>query len=411
MILIIGAGISGISAARELKNDFLILEKENYVGGLSTRYQANGYWFDFGGHYFHFQKLPEIKKYLKGICKLEEYRRKSEVFIMGKYIPFPIQFHLSYLSSDLRRIIFSEMIETEKNKSGNLDEFLENNFGRHLCDLFFRPFLSKYYGFDLKKIVANMDGGTIPVPDKKSIEESYYQKKSFQTGYNVKFYYPKKSLRSFFESYVTDVRKNIKLLETVTEIDLDKKELKTKKSTFQYDYLISTMPLKSFLQITRQNFRFPSYKKLKNISTLVVNVVLKRKRKNFHWVYLPEEIFPFYRVGIYLEQHMPVVYLEKSIKVDGFKDDISLLSEIYFTLKKLQLIKNKDEIVYLDKKVIPISYVIFDKNWSELVPRILEQLRSYGIFSIGRYGAWNYSSMSDNIKSAQEIARQVNLLN
>ena len=410
MIIIIGAGISGISAAKKIKKDFLILEMEDYIGGLSTRYQSNGYWFDFGGHYFHFQKLPGIKKYLNGFCKLEEFQRKSKVFIRGRYIPFPIQFHLSYLPFELRKTIFSEMIEGQKSESGNLAEFLENNFGPHLYDLFFRPFLSKYYSFDLKKIVSNMGGGTIPVPDKQSIIESYYRKKTFQTGYNVKFYYPKNSMLSFFESYVTDVKKNIRLSEPVAEVDLDRKKITTKNSTYHYDYLISTMPLKSFLQIIKQNLKFPFYNELKNISTLVVNVVLKTKRKRFHWVYLPEEMFPFYRVGFYLEQKSPVVYLEKSIKGESFKDDDSWLSEIYFTLKKLQLIKDKDEIVYIDKKIIPISYVIFDKNWSGLVPMILKQLRSYGVFSIGRYGSWNYSSMSENIQSAQKIAQQVNLL-
>jgi hypothetical protein len=41
MIVIIGAGISGLTAARNLDKDYIVLEKENYIGGLSTQYPAN----------------------------------------------------------------------------------------------------------------------------------------------------------------------------------------------------------------------------------------------------------------------------------------------------------------------------------------------------------------------------------
>ena len=410
MILIIGAGISGISAAKNLKRDFLILEKKGDIGGLSTQYKSGKYFFDYGGHYFHFKEKPEIKKYLEKFVNFKKYDRKSKVYIVNKYTPFPLQFHLSYLPSRLKNKILEEILNRTEKQSNNLFEFIENNFGKKLSELFFKPFLSKYYCFDLKKIISNMDKGSIPIPDKKSVLQGFKGKKFSKIGYNPSFYYPEKSLKDFFNKYSNDIKKEIMLNEEVLAIDIDKKTVRTKNNFFHYEFLINSIPLKKFLQIIKQKKNFPLHTNLLNTSTLVTNVVLKRKRKNFHWVYLPENKFPFYRVGYYPGKKIPVCYLEKTISNKTECNKNYLLKDIIITLKKLNLIENKNEILYFDIKVIPISYIIFDKNWKNIVPQTLEKLKKFGIFSIGRYGAWNYTSMSDDVKSAIITANTINSL-
>ena len=57
--------------------------------------------------------------------------------------------------------------------------------------------------------------------------------------------------------------------------------------------------------------------------------------------------------------------------------------------------------------MIPVSYVVFDRHWPRLVPEILDHLRRQRIFSIGRYGSWNYSSMADDIHMARETAAAI----
>ena len=87
MIVIIGAGVSGLTAARQLagqpgeKKEFVLLEKENHPGGLSTQYTAGDYWFDFGGHYFHFKDKDEIKTLVEKICHFKQFNRKSKTFV------------------------------------------------------------------------------------------------------------------------------------------------------------------------------------------------------------------------------------------------------------------------------------------------------------------------------------------
>ena len=71
------------------------------------------------------------------------------------------------------------------------------------------------------------------------------------------------------------------------------------------------------------------------------------------------------------------------------------------------MIERESEILFHDLKKIPVSYVVFDRNWPRLVPAILAHLRRLGIHSIGRYGSWNYSSMADDIRMALATAGSI----
>jgi len=72
------------------------------------------------------------------------------------------------------------------------------------------------------------------------------------------------------------------------------------------------------------------------------------------------------------------------------------------------LIESKEEIVFFDARIIPVSYILFTKNWWQVVPPTLEKLKAYGIYSIGRFGSWNYTSMSDDIEAAIQCAYEIN---
>lgn len=409
MIVIIGAGISGLSAARALKErgeKFILLEKEDHVGGLSTQYQDGGYWFDFSGHYFHFQDKPEIREYLLRTSPFKEYKRVSRTFLLDRYIPYPVQFHLSYLPAAVRDAVYQEIITRMEQRTigreKHLGEFLEQHFGHTLVELFFEPFLTKYYRVALNEIAARMDRGSIPVPNKEKVEAGYRGQRFIDTGYNPVFYYPQTSTRDFIHRYAQPLMDQVRLKSVVTGVDLQKQTLATSEETVHYDHLISTMPLKELLQCTGDRDHLPLAQKLRHISTLVVNVMLKEKRKRFHWVYLAEKKFPFYRAGYYPHRQPPAVYLEKSVEPGYQMDPVAIKQETVWTLEQLGLIKSGEEIIFISYRYIPVSYIIFTREWANIVPPLLEQLRLRHVHSLGRYGMWNYTSMGDDVKTARE---------
>lgn len=407
MNVIIGAGISGLSAGQALDGDFVILEKSDAAGGLSGQYRANGFAFDYGGHYFHFQDKPKIKAHVEKFQLFREFRRDSKVFLLGRFIPYSLQYHLAYLPAPLRRLILAEILAGSIRNGENLEEFLLASFGQRLCRLFFTPYLQKFYGRPLSRLIPGMDKGSIPVPRLEEVLAGSLGRRRFSEGYNPVFYYPAHSLQGFIDSYSRGVRDRIRFHERVIRVEPGSKNVLTDAGEYHYENLISTMPLKELLKIISPSPPFPR-QQLQHISTLVVNAVLAQRRRRFHWLYLPEKRFPFYRAGYYPAAGPVAVYLEKTIGSGAPLDAPQLFRELSYTLRRTGMIANENEILFYDLKKIPVSYVVFDRNWPRLVPTVLSHLRRQQIHSIGRYGSWNYSSMADDILMARETAGRIN---
>jgi protoporphyrinogen oxidase len=406
MNIVIGAGISGLSAGQALSGESLILEKNSRPGGLCGQYRAGDFAFDYGGHYFHFQNKPAVKAHVEKFQDFREYRRNSKIFMLERFIPYSLQYHLAYLPARQRQAILGEICPTRQGCGENLEEFLLANFGKHLHQLFFKPYLAKFYRRPLSGLLADMDKGSIPVPDPADVLSGARGKKCFSEGYNPVFYYPRRSLQQFIDCYSRPLCGKIRFSEAVLSIDARRRRLVTTRGAYEYDHLVSTMPLKELLGLVTPEPPLPR-QQLQNISTLVVNAVLARRRRRFHWLYLPEKNVPFYRVGYYPGGQAVAVYLEKTVPAAGPLDWPGVLREMTHTLQMTGMISRPGEILFHDLKKIPVSYVIFDRNWPRLVPAILSYLRRLGIHSIGRYGSWNYSSMADDIQMAQAAAGEI----
>lgn len=409
MVVIIGAGISGLTAAKNLNKPFIILEKTERWGGLSTQYPSGGHWFDYGGHYFHFKNHPGIKTYLEKFGNFVRFNRNSKTFLFDTTIPFPIQYHLSYLPRPVGRKILTQIPDHPDFDRDNLQDYLKFNLGDELFSIFFEPFLKKYLKNDLKNLMARMDRGSIPVPDKEAMKQGFRGKRFAGAGYNPHFYYPAAPLRHFMDNMAEKLRPAIHFNQTVKEINLKSRQITTDTSQFHFDLIINSMPLKHLLEITDPPVAFPGRGELAHISTLVVNVVLKKRRRRFHWVYLPETDLPFYRAGYYPLRRPPVCYLERSLPPSRLPETGGQLrEEVIHTLKRLRMITDRREIIFMDHRIIPVSYVIFNHHWPNTVPQLLEKLEALGIYSVGRYGTWNYSSMSDDVVLAKKTAQKIN---
>ena len=74
--------------------------------------------------------------------------------------------------------------------------------------------------------------------------------------------------------------------------------------------------------------------------------------------------------------------------------------------KKLLKIDDTD---IATQKVISIAhaYVIYNQWRQKYLPLVLARLADYDVHSIGRYGAWKYSSMQEAVLDGKKIAEQL----
>ena len=76
-------------------------------------------------------------------------------------------------------------------------------------------------------------------------------------------------------------------------------------------------------------------------------------------------------------------------------------------MKKLKIINDDDEIVTVNVIDMPYAYVIFNKERKKTLEKINKFLVENNIYSIGRYGAWEYSFIEKNIADAKKLAEDI----
>ena len=76
-------------------------------------------------------------------------------------------------------------------------------------------------------------------------------------------------------------------------------------------------------------------------------------------------------------------------------------------MERASILRPDDEIVVADVKDLHYAYVYFDRHRARALPAILAELERRGIYSIGRYGAWEHTSMEDAISQGKQLAERL----
>ena len=125
-----------------------------------------------------------------------------------------------------------------------------------------------------------------------------------------------------------------------------------------------------------------------------------------HWIYFPEKTYCFYRVGFYsniIPSDRMSLYVEIGFSDDDDVDVNSMLQQTLTDLQKAEIISNQ-RLVSWHSVIMNPAYVHITEEGLEETQRIKKLLAVNDVYSIGRYGSWNYSSIEDNMIEATELA-------
>ena len=419
--LIIGAGVSGLSAAYFLKTDYKVLEANSYAGGLCASFYENGFTFDCSGHFIHIkdEKIKNLVAKLTG--GIDAVTRNAEIYLHGRFIPYPFQANLYYLDLKTKKECVNGVLKRENKEPSTSMPFIKWSnlmFGKGITKYFMGPYNQKLWSYDLNKMTAEWSGPFVPKPDAQEIARSAFAKNKKQYGYNSVFYYPK---TGGCQALINGLLKKVKpeYNSKTVKIDAENKIVKTQNgSQYKYSKLISTQPLNALInQISGvpANIKLQSKKLLCN-TVRCINIGVKSDKgipavlKGKHWVYMPEDKFSFYRIGVYSNVNKKSAlegcysfYVEYSSMNGKYKNVENVIED----LVKAGFIRKTDKISALNIVDMP-GYVIFDKNRSAALKSVNEFLNKRCIYSIGRYGAWEYSFIEKNIKDAKSLAEKLN---
>jgi protoporphyrinogen oxidase len=399
--LILGGGITGLSFANFYDGDYLILEKNEEVGGYCRTKISGEYVWDYSGHFFHFRD-SEIEKFItKNIkCKIHKVKKKSKIFYKSKYIDFPFQSNIHQLEKQEFIDCLVDLYNTEEVTVDNFEDLSNSIFGKSISEKFILPYNKKLYACDLKKLDYKCMGRFLPKSNFVNVMDSISGRKL--DTYNDTFIYPEFGCFEFVKSILTDLDDSkIKTKTKVTKIDIEKKIAYTNTENIIFDKLISTIPFDKFLKLTGEEDC-----KLTSNKVLVFNIGFdKPSNFDYHWIYFPgDEIF--YRVGFYdniMDSDKMSIYVEIGLSGDTEYDENQIFNKIIKDLKKSKIITNQKVVDYQSILMDP-AYVHITDYSNRKYNDWCNKNNKDGIYSIGRYGSWTYCSIEDNIIQSKKLA-------
>ena len=149
-VIIIGAGPSGLSAAKEfIDNDITvsIIEKNNKVGGLARTIKYKDCSYDIGPHRFYTLN-KEVNSFYSNFLGNDglDVKRLTRIFYNNKYFLYPLSPVNTLLVigfTDALKILFSYfnsliVYKLLRKKINNFEDWIIANFGKKLFLTFFK---------------------------------------------------------------------------------------------------------------------------------------------------------------------------------------------------------------------------------------------------------------------------------
>ncbi len=428
-VLVIGGGLTGLSAARELGEKAVLLEAAGEVGGLCRSYRRGPYLFDVSGHLLHFRK-PVVRRLVGSLLprRLARHPRRAHIHFRRRLVDYPFQANLHQLPEKVRKECLEGFLEAEDRRSwggsippADFGAWVRHYFGAGISRHFLEPYNRKLWQVPLSQLGTDWAEWAVPVPTARQVREAADGSGRARFGYNPVFYYPREGgIGSLAQAMAREVV-HLHLGEKAVEVDLARKRVTTARGRrFHFEHLISTAPLTSLLQMCKgiSPSMAEAGEKLRYVSVCVFNIGLSRPGNHLsHWTYFPEKGFPFYRVGFahnFAPSGVPPgsqsLYVEVSRRPGSSGGCRSLWKDVNEGLVRAGIMQRGERPSMLDVLQIPCAYVLYDRHRASVLPHLHQELRRLGVRSIGRYGAWEYSTMEDAIAQGREEAMRLRRL-
>ncbi len=422
-VLIIGAGLTGLSTAYHLESGH-ILEKEGEVGGLCRSYRAGGFTFDFTGHLLHLRD-PSVRELVDALApgRLREHVRRARIWSQGRLTSYPYQINLRGLPPAVITECLEGLREVEAARdaappAADFQQWIQRTFGRGIARHFMIPYNRKLWRVPLEELTTEWVAGLVPVPSYEDALRGAVDPDGVTAGYNARFLYPVEGGIALLPQAFLPHVPRIHLRREVVEVDLDRKRVVCRDGeSYHWETLVSTMPLPLLVRACRP---VPpevatAAESLRYISVYDLNLGIAREESGgAHWIYFPEMRYPFYRVGFpgaFSPSLVPPgsssVYVETAHLPEERRGAEEVTERALDGLRECGLLREDDRVVVRDLVHIPYAYVLFDHHRRERLPGLLAWLKERGVHSVGRYGAWEYTAMEDAILAGRTTAARI----
>jgi protoporphyrinogen oxidase len=437
--LIIGAGPTGLGAAHRLRElgceDFLVLEREGYAGGLAASFQDSaGFTWDFGGHvlFSHYEYYDNlVHDLLEG--QYLRHERESWVRAANTWVPYPFQNNLRHLPPETRWKCVRGLLPGNRpelapgQRPAHFRQWIETVFGPGIGEAFMWPYNFKVWATPPEQMSYSWIGERVSVVDLEGVLENILlERDDAGWGPNNTFLFPLfGGTGAIFTALARRVEDRIRYGAEVARIDPRGRTVRTTDGeTIAYETLLNTGPLN--LLCTRW-LEAPAEELVRGAGMLEHNSVwvggvgLDTARADSRcWMYFPEQDSPCYRITNfhnYSPNLTPRPGAQRAfmceVSYSGHKPENldTLMDDVVRGLVDTTLM-SKDELADVVTRHAmtrehgyPVPTLGRDAGLSLILPR----LEALGIFSRGRFGGWKYevSNMDHSVMQGVDWAQRM----
>jgi len=412
--IIIGAGPTGLGAAcrlQELGANWILFEKNPYVGGLSASFEKDGFLWDVGGHvlFSHYQKYDDFLNRIIHDNEWMHHQRICFIRLCQRWIPYPLQYNIGFLPQEERWQCIRELIRVYTQKvipdRSNFLQFIKTHFGDGIATLFMIPYNLKIWAYPLHQMNTNWLGDRVALIDlERVMYQVIHHEPDTTWGPNHSFRFPLKGgTGEIWRRLAISLPKNqIHLNSEVLKIfPSDHTVTMINGQTMNYDVLINTMPLDLLVRKTDRVDLQGLTHNLHHNSVIVIGLGIRLPipeliRKNC-WMYFPENHCPFYRATI-ISNYSPhnaeeghwSLMLEISDSQHNPISQRELLKQCIDGCLATGLIVKEKDIVSQWQHRVEYGYPIPNHDRDDTLHTLFHALETKKIFSRGRFGAWKY---------------------
>ncbi len=413
-ISIIGAGISGLSAARLLSAiaDVEILEKADKPGGLVKCDVIGGNLFHkVGGHVFNAKNKEIFDWFWAQFDQENEFlktKRNAKILFNNRLIGYPLENYLFEFDKEIVTNVIADLLQIQKGEVkapfdyDNFEEFLKGNFGNTLYELYFKPYNQKIWNTDLSQVALEWLDGKLPMPNIKEIFISNVVKEEESSMVHANFFYPKAGGSQFIANRLAEGL-DIKTGFTVDTIVNAGGSFILNENHFT-DTIVYTGDVRRLadLVVTTDEELLAAMNDVRGLkSNGTSNLFCECDDNDISWLYIPQEFTRAHRI-IYTGNFSPsnnggstrkTCVVEFSGKVDP-------------EVMKEEIKKLPGNLSPLSFNYEPNSYVIQEKDTRQKINRLRGCLLKYDFHLLGRFAEWEYYNMDKAIEASHSLYKK-----
>ncbi len=421
---ILGGGLTGLSIAAHLEQDFEVLEKNDRCGGLCRSEELGGFTFDRGGHILFSRDEGLLREMVSLLGKnvLRRYRT-DRIFYKGRTLRYPFESDLAALPARDTLACLYHFIRRGgcPTEGANLREWLYANYGQGIADRYLIPYNEKIWKVDPADLETRWAEERLPGLSLGGvIRSSLGIRKGRAPG--LPYHYPEtggiEALIRALEEGLDTVRRGTPAKRVLREGS--SWIVSDGKGQRRYDRIVSTLPVPELLGLLEgiPGEVAEASRRLRYNSLITVMVGFRGDCPlDAQALYFSRGDFLFHRVCFpnrFSVRNTPAGAESILAEITARRVDESwrlpddrLIRHVIDSLEGEGIVKVRERIqaaVVRD----PYAYIVQDHHCRGSRSLINEYMKKIGIIPCGRFAEWEYLNMDACFARGREIASELN---